>query len=102
MGEVWRRPPPPIIRIAKSFVRLIPCWVAAGPLHFERRKAVESSFRGPPATFPKHRPFGQNFWQPHKRCTAPPQAFSPRLVEDVRRDLQPALTSYLPPASETP
>ncbi len=49
--------------IAKSLVRLILCWVAGGPLHFERRKAVESSFRGSPATFPKHKPFGQNFWQ---------------------------------------
>ncbi len=47
------------IRIAKSLVRLIVCWVAAGPLHFERREAVESSFRGPPATSPKHKPFDQ-------------------------------------------
>ncbi len=38
-----------LILIAKSLVRLNLCWVAAGPLHFERRKAVESSFRGPPA-----------------------------------------------------
>ncbi len=51
--------PVSVILIAKSLVRLILCWVAAGPLHFERRKAVESSFRGPPATFPKHKPFGQ-------------------------------------------
>ncbi len=51
------------ILIAKGLGRLILCWVAAGPLHFERRKAVESSFRGPTATFTKHEPFGQGIWQ---------------------------------------
>ena len=50
-----------VLMIAKRFVRFILCWVAGGPLHFERRKAVESPFRWPPATFPKHKPFGQNF-----------------------------------------
>ena len=38
--------------IATSFVRLVSLGVAGTPLHFERRKAVESSFRGfpPPIT----------------------------------------------------
>ncbi len=45
--------------IAKSFVLLILLWCREVPLHCERRRAVESSFRGPPATFSTHEPFGQ-------------------------------------------
>ncbi len=50
------------ILIAISLVRVILCQVSRGPFHFERRKAVESSLKGPPATFPKHKTVGQNFW----------------------------------------
>jgi hypothetical protein len=39
-----------VILAAKSFVRLIGRWLAEAPLHFELRKAVESSFRGLPPT----------------------------------------------------
>jgi hypothetical protein len=52
-----------IILVAKSFVCLIPLGCPEIRLHFERRKAVESSFRGSPATFQTREPFGQNFWQ---------------------------------------
>jgi len=51
------------ILVAKSFVSLIPLGCREIRLPFERRKAVESSFRGSPATFQTHEPFGQNFWQ---------------------------------------
>ncbi len=44
-----------------NFLLLIPLGCREVRLHFERRRAVESSFRGPPATFQKHRPFGQRF-----------------------------------------
>ena len=40
--------PPDLILIAKSLVRLVLHGASGTPLHFERRKAVESSFRGFP------------------------------------------------------
>jgi hypothetical protein len=51
------------VLVAKSLIRLIPLECREIRLHFERRKAVESSFRGSPATFQTRNPFGQNFWQ---------------------------------------
>ncbi len=49
--------------VAKGHDRLIPVGCRKVHLHFERRNAVESSFRGPSATFHTHEPFGQNFLQ---------------------------------------
>jgi hypothetical protein len=43
------------------FVRLIPLGWWEVRLHFERRRAVESSFRGPTTIFHTHEPFGQSF-----------------------------------------
>ncbi len=54
---------PQVMGVAKGFVRLILLWCGEVPLHCERRRAVESWFRDPPATFSTHDPFGQNFWQ---------------------------------------
>jgi hypothetical protein len=48
MKEALAREGRSIILIAKSFVRFVPFGLAGTPLHFERRKAVESSFRGFP------------------------------------------------------
>jgi hypothetical protein len=44
-------------------------WVAGTPLHFERRKAVESSFRGPIVSFHTHEPLVQTFGNSYNRAS---------------------------------
>lgn len=53
----------PFVRIAQSFISLTVIVVAVIPLCFERRKAVESSFRGLPPSANTHYRFERNSWQ---------------------------------------
>ncbi len=53
-----------IIVVAKSLVRLIPLGCREVRRHFERRRAVESSFRGPPPPSNARTIRSGNFWQP--------------------------------------
>ncbi len=54
-----------LLLVAKSFVRLIPLGYREVRVHFERRRAFESSFRGPSATFQTHEPFVRTFGNPY-------------------------------------